>query len=110
MADQPQESALARAWQSLKHPLRMLLAAGRFVVAHPIRTVLATLCFVVGIIGLVFPILPGWVFIFAGIFVLGPKSKPARWIRRKLATLRRHARVRWGLCKRKRRLAKAIRR
>jgi UPF0716 family protein affecting phage T7 exclusion len=35
---------------------------------------------------------PGWLTIFAGIVLLGPNTRPARWLRRKLARIRRWAR------------------
>jgi uncharacterized protein YqgC (DUF456 family) len=44
-----------------------------------------------GLVGLIFPILPGWIFIFVGLLIL---AKQASWARRALDWLRsRHPRV-----------------
>jgi hypothetical protein len=93
VSDRSLQRALGEVWQGLT-------AAARFVIAHPFRTTLAMLLLIVGIIGLIAPIMPGWVFIFLAIFVLGPRTKAARWLKRRLAVVRRYFRKR-GLLRRK---------
>jgi hypothetical protein len=38
-----------------------------------------------GILGLVLPIVPGWVLIFLGVAVLAPNARVIRWLRRHVA-------------------------
>ena len=41
-----------------------------------------------GVLGLVLPIVPGWVLILVGILLLGPKTRVALWLKRICAKLR----------------------
>lgn len=48
-----------------------------------LRLLLGFLLFVIGIIGLIFPVVPGWALIFVGLFLFDTDSK----IRRKIISL-----------------------
>jgi hypothetical protein len=52
------------------------------------RVILAICMILVGIVGLILPIMPGWVFIIPGLIILGDYFPPIRrllaWARRKL--------------------------
>jgi uncharacterized membrane protein YbaN (DUF454 family) len=54
----------------------MLLRALR----HALRVVLGILLLVVGLAGLILPVLPGWPFIAAAVVLLGPRTRLARHI------------------------------
>jgi hypothetical protein len=60
-------------WHRLKKPLRIAAGVGLLVV---------------GIAGLIFPIMPGWIFIFPALGLLGPNTRLVRWMRSKLHNLR----------------------
>ena len=75
-------------WQGRAVDVR---AVGRFVVRGTRRAVLTLIGFVlvlVGVAGLVLPVLPGWVLIIAGFAVL---SREYSWAHAGLAFARKHA-------------------
>ena len=41
-----------------------------------------------GVLGLVVPILPGWILILLGIVLLGPKTRLAKWLARTFKRLK----------------------
>lgn len=55
--------------------------AGRVV--EGLRIIVGIIMVIIGIIGLIMPILPGWLFIILGLIVLGYK-KEVLWIRDKI--------------------------
>lgn len=65
--------AFHRFWQTIRIPLR--LAGG-------------TLLVLVGVAGVILPILPGWIFIIAGLTILFPRSF-GRWFKSKWEALKR---------------------
>jgi len=75
-------------WDRLRHPAAALVSAATFVLRHPVRSFLAAVLLVVGVVGLILPIMPGWVFIFAGLAVLGPNTRMAIWLKGLLGRLR----------------------
>jgi len=68
----------------------------------PFRIIAGVLLILVGIVGLMLPVMPGWIFIFPGIYLLGPDTRPARFLRRQFRRLRA-----WALLRRRRRRARA---
>ena len=61
------------------------------LVKKPARIALAILMILVGILGLILPILPGWAFLVPGVVLLAPNTRFSRWVKR---TARR-AKGRW---------------
>ena len=39
-----------------------------------LRRVIGTMCIIIGMIGLLMPVLPGWVFIITGIYFVSPHT------------------------------------
>ena len=76
----------------IHHPLKALRDAGLYFVAHPFRATTFVLLMAVGLSGLVLPILPGWVLIFAAFALLGPKNRLNQWARARLHNLRQRLR------------------
>lgn len=77
-------------------PLRMSqMAKGenslKGTLVAPLRIVGGVLLILAGLVMLVLPG-PGWLAIFGGIFLLGPDTRLARWLRRKFLRIRRWAR------------------
>jgi len=64
---------LRHAWHIAKTPLRIALGA---------------VLVLVGILGLVLPIMPGWIFIFPGLALLMPGTRAGHWLRAKAQRLR----------------------
>ncbi|MCE5279025.1 MAG: PGPGW domain-containing protein [Planctomycetaceae bacterium] len=62
-------------------------------IVHYGRIPLGILLILLGIAGLVLPVLQGWAMIFAGIILLAPNSRFSKWIKRKLQRLRARARI-----------------
>ena len=79
MDEQTKEQAKRTLWKMIRRPLRM--GAGVALV-------------LVGLAGLILPILPGWVFLVPGITILFPGSRVARWIRAKWRQVRQARRKR----------------
>ncbi len=48
----------------------------------------------VGLVGIVVPVLPGWTPLAFGILLLAPKTRFSRWVRQWLKKMRRYARHR----------------
>ncbi len=57
---------LHQAWRTAKRPFRIALGA---------------LLLLVGLLGLVLPIMPGWIFIFPGLALMVPGTRAGRWLR-----------------------------
>ncbi len=67
-------------------------------IPQPFRTILrlgmATVMILLGILGLIFPIMPGWIFLIPGIILLAPNTRFSRWIRSRVRLLSRRWRRR----------------
>jgi len=65
----------------------------RHPVLHALRVALGLVLVLVGILGLILPIMPGWVFLIPGLVILADYFPPIRrlldWARRKLEESRR---------------------
>jgi uncharacterized membrane protein YbaN (DUF454 family) len=59
-----------------------------------VRRVVGIICLIIGILGLLLPILPGWPFIVPAIVLLGRRDRALRfthlWVRMVLRFMRRH--------------------
>lgn len=55
------------------------------------KIIIGVISILIGIIGLVLPILPGWVLIFAGIYLLSPEHGKAivNWLEEKIKRYRK---------------------
>ena len=60
--------------------------------ARPVRLIVGAVVLAVGLLGLLLPILPGWVFIGVGLVIIAPRSRAAHWVRGQLARLRCYTR------------------
>ena len=49
----------------------------------PLRISAAILLILLGLLGLIFPIMPGLMFLIPGVTLLAPNNRLARWVRRK---------------------------
>ena len=58
------------------------------ILRRPLQILAGILLILVGIVGLILPVMPGWIFIFPGIYLLGPDTRPARFLRRQFRRLR----------------------
>jgi UPF0716 family protein affecting phage T7 exclusion len=72
---------LRQVWQVMKTPFRLTAGA------------LLTL---LGILGLLLPILPGWIFIFPGLALLLPGTRAGHWLREKTERVRTEVNRRRG--------------
>ena len=68
-------------------------------VGHVLRIAAGSILLLIGVLGLILPLLPGWPFIISGILLLWPKSRVATWLRRWLVRIRAWFRKRKGLAK-----------
>lgn len=68
------------------------------VAKTPLRIVAGIVLILLGVTGLILPIMPGWVFILPGVTMLAPNTPLSRWLKKKTRHLaqrvsaRRHAR------------------
>jgi hypothetical protein len=71
-----------------------VLTTGKSPLFRIIRRVVGLICLLIGILGLLLPILPGWPFIIPAIVLLGRRDRALRLlhmiVRRALRFLRRH--------------------
>jgi hypothetical protein len=72
----------------MKRTLRQLWQ----LMKKPLRIVLAILMILIGVLGWIFPILPGWAFFVPGVVLLAPNTRFSRWVKRKAHQMR----VRWA--------------
>ena len=66
------------------------------ILRRPLQIVAGILLILLGIIGLILPVMPGWIFFPPGIYLIGPSSRPARFLRKHLRRLRAWTRRRRG--------------
>ena len=58
------------------------------VAKTPLRIATGVVLILVGIVGLILPVMPGWVFIFPGVAMLAPRTPLGRWLRKQARRLR----------------------
>jgi len=68
----------------MKRTLRQLWQVAK----TPLRLTLGLMLMLVGILGLLLPILPGWIFIFPGLALLVPDTRAWHWLREKAERVR----------------------
>ncbi len=72
---QIRESRVGKAYMKIFKPLRLVLAGG---------------CFLLGLVGLVMPIVPSVVFFITALVLLGTDNPPGRWIHNRLHSAHQH--------------------
>lgn len=68
----------------MKHTLGQLWLLAK----HPLRIALGVFLILLGIAGLILPIMPGWILIFPGLALAAPNNRLSRWLRHKAHRLR----------------------
>jgi uncharacterized membrane protein YbaN (DUF454 family) len=58
-------------------------------VGHVLRVALGVFLVILGIVGIILPFLPGWLFLAAGVVILAPGSRIGKWIRRNVLRMRK---------------------
>ncbi|MFO8013965.1 MAG: hypothetical protein R6X20_11760 [Phycisphaerae bacterium] len=76
----------------MKRTLRQLWQ----VVKTPFRLTAGALLTLLGLLGLLLPILPGWIFIFPGLALLLPGTRAGHWLREKTERVRAEVNRRRG--------------